>query len=160
MVEFWNCVILELWDSGILEMCFCSFSGCLLVEMWRRFKAIDHPKCVIGLLGGLYCETPAASEGGPAEGDPAEGHPEINRTDTVKPAPHHVPLVVAWSSCSVRSRYVKGTWNRRIVEVFGSENWSLPLPDPIFMNSLTRKLNELFKDNMRRLRPRLSETQG
>ena len=65
----------------------------LLVEMWRRFKAIDHPKWVIGHLGRWS----------------REGHPEIRRTHTVKPAPHHVPLVVAWSSCSVRSRNEKET---------------------------------------------------
>ena len=84
------------------------------MEMWWRFKATDHPKCVIGLLGGCFVKPPAASEGGPAEGDPAEGGPgkgtqKSKRTHTVKTAPHHVPLVVAWSSCSVRSRNVKET---------------------------------------------------
>ena len=53
------------------------------MEMWWRFKAIDHPKCVIG----LFCETPAASEGGPAEGDEAEGGPGKGTQKSKGPTP-------------------------------------------------------------------------
>ena len=36
---------------------------------------------------GLYCETPAASEGGPAEGDPAEGGPGKGTQKSTGPTP-------------------------------------------------------------------------
>ena len=67
--EFLNCRIVEcvlnwrpkissFFPSSAQMSKLCSFSGGLLVEMWRRFKAIDHPKGVIGLLGGCVVKPP------------------------------------------------------------------------------------------------------
>ena len=65
----------------------------------------------------------------------------------MKPAPHHVQLVVAWSSCialsscSVRSRNVKESRNRRIEEVYGSENW---LPSTTGPNIRNGSMNAVY----------------
>ena len=47
--------------------------GCLLVELWPRFKDMDHPKCTFGLLWGHSVPAPAALQAaGVSHNDPRE----------------------------------------------------------------------------------------